>query len=237
MKLTQAGINLIKQFESCKLTAYLCPAQMWTIGYGHTGADVRKGQVITQSKAELILQSDLLAFDAAVQAQCPDATSAQHDAMTCLAFNIGIRNFGKSSVARLHNAGDVIAAARAFALWNKATDATGIKRELRGLTRRRAAEAALYLSDSEDQRTRAADVVPEKPLSTSRVMLGSTIGGTATAVSGLAQLGTDIQSLKDMLLPLMPYLPLLQKIFVVLGLLGAGIAMYARWHDRKQGRV
>jgi lysozyme len=237
MKITQTGVDLIKQFEACKLTAYLCPAQKWTIGYGHTGPDVRAGRVITQSQAETILQADVAIFDTAVQAQCPSATASQHDAMTCLAFNIGIGNFCKSSVARLHNAGNIVGAARAFALWNKATDSNGVKRELRGLTRRRAAEAALYLSDLPDQRTRAADVVPEKPLSTSRVMVGSTVGGAATVASGLAQLSTDIQSLKDMVSPLMPYLPVLQKVFVALSVLGVGVAMYARWQDRKQGRV
>lgn len=240
MKLTPEGLALIKRFEGCELTAYLCPAHTWTIGYGHTGPEVRAGQTITLAEAEALLLRDVARFDAGVSAACPQATPAQHAAMVCLAYNIGLGNFRKSSVHRLHNAGDVAGAARAFGLWNKATDASGIKRELRGLTHRRAAEAALYLSDDgfEDaQRTRAADVSPEKPLGQSRVMIGSTVGGVATAASGAAQLMDEITLLKDMLLPLTPYLPVVQKLFIVLGLMGVGLAMYARWHDRKKGRL
>lgn len=240
MSLTPAGLALLKQFEGCKLSAYLCPAGKWTIGYGHTGADVHPGQTITQTQAEALLLADLVRFAADVTAQCPTATPSQHAAMVCLAYNIGLGNFQKSSVKRLHNAGDTVGAARAFGLWNKATDAAGVKRELRGLTRRRAAEAALYLSDDghdDEQRTRAADVAPEKALTTSRVMIGSTVGGAATAASGLAQIMDEIEQAKDMLLPLAPYLPLLQKLFVVLGLIGVGVAMYARWHDHNKGRL
>jgi lysozyme len=240
MKITPEGIALIKQFESLSLSSYLCPAGIWTIGYGHTGPAVAKGQTILAAEAETMLATDVARFDAFVRLKCPTATSAQHSAMVCLSFNIGTGNFQKSSVLRLHNAGDVTGAARAFALWNKATGADGAKRELRGLTRRRAAEAALYLSDDghdDDQRTRAADVAPEKPLATSRVMIGSTVGGAATVASGAAQMVGEIEHLKALIAPLMSYLPALQKLFIVLGLLGIGVAMVARWTDRKHGRL
>lgn len=55
LKTGQAGVNLIKQFEGCRLTAYKCPAGVWTIGYGHT-AGVHQGQTITQAEAERYLQ-------------------------------------------------------------------------------------------------------------------------------------------------------------------------------------
>jgi lysozyme len=240
MKITPAGLALIKAFESLKLTSYLCPAQKWTIGYGHTGHDVSPGQSITAAQAEAILLRDVSRFDTAVRAQCPVATPAQHSALVCLAFNIGIGNFQKSSVARLHNSGDFTAAARAFGLWNKATASDGVKRELRGLTRRRAAEAALYLSGDgkdDEQRTRASDVVPEKPLAQSRVVMGSTVGGAAAAASALSQFANEIEWIKDLLLPLTPYLPLLQNVFVALGLVGFIVAVAARWHDKRRGRL
>ena len=240
MKITPEGLALIKQFESLSLRSYLCPAGKWTIGYGHTGVAVGQGQTITAADAEAMLMDDLSRFDALIRLKCPSATPAQHSAMVCLCFNIGAGSFQKSSVLRLHSAGDVTGAARAFALWNKATAADGQKRELRGLTRRRAAEAALYLSDDghdDEQRTRAADVMPEKPLSQSRVMVGSTIGGVATIASGAAQLVTEIQWLKDLITPMTAYIPALQKLFVVLGIAGIAVAMIARWHDRKNGRV
>ncbi len=240
MKITPEGIALIKQFESLSLTSYVCPAGKWTIGYGHTGVAVGLGQTISQSDAEAMLMDDLSRFDAAVRLKCPTATPAQHSALVCLCFNIGFSNFQKSSVLRLHTAGDVTGAARAFALWNKATAADGQKKELRGLTRRRAAEAALYLSDDghdDDQRTRAADVSPEKPLSQSRVMVGSAISGVASVASGAAHLVGEIEWLKDLITPMTAYIPALQKVFVVLGVVGIAVAMYARWHDRHTGRI
>ncbi|WP_310534593.1 lysozyme [Novosphingobium sp.] len=134
-----AGLALIKEFEGLELKAYLCPAKVWTIGYGSTGPHVTPGQVITEAQADVLLQSDLDRFEDAVAKAAPGATQAQFDAMVSLAFNIGIGAFGKSSVLRLHKAGDHRAAAEAFALWNK-----GGGRVLPGLQRRRAKEADLY---------------------------------------------------------------------------------------------
>ncbi len=62
MKTGQAGIDLIKKYEGCRLDAYKCPAGVWTIGYGHTG-DVQPGQQITQAQADAILIVDLERFE------------------------------------------------------------------------------------------------------------------------------------------------------------------------------
>ena len=234
MKTSAAGRKLIKDFESLSLTAYVCPAGKLTIGYGHTGPDVTDGQVITAAQAESILKTDLAKFEGAVTSMCPETTQSQFDAMVCLAFNIGGANFKKSSVARLHNSKDYTGAARAFSLWNKATNADGKKVELRGLTRRRAAEAALYLTDDgieEPQRTRAADVVPEKPLTVSKTMIGSGVAAASTASSWLS----DLDYLKTQLTDLAPYLPSISNALLVIGLIGIGVAMYARWKDKKEG--
>lgn len=134
-----AGLALIKEFEGLELKAYLCPAKVWTIGYGSTGPHVTPGQVITEAQADVLLQRDLDRFEDAVAKAAPGATQAQFDAMVSLAFNIGIGAFGKSSVLRLHKAGDHRAAAEAFGMWIK-----GGGRVLPGLQRRRAKEADLY---------------------------------------------------------------------------------------------
>ncbi len=60
MNISQKGIDLIKNFEGCRLNAYKCPAGVWTIGYGHTGSEVKPGLKITQAEAEKILKSDLV---------------------------------------------------------------------------------------------------------------------------------------------------------------------------------
>ncbi len=134
------GLSIIRSFEGCKLVAYLCPAKVWTIGWGRT-TTVKPGDTCTQAQADAWLIEEYDRFEKNVRALCKIGPSAaQLGAMVSLAYNIGIGNFGKSSVLANHNAGQFKAAAAAFALWNK-----GGGRVLPGLVRRRAAEAALYL--------------------------------------------------------------------------------------------
>ena len=155
---SKAGINLMHQFEGCarlrpdgRFSAYLCPANVWTIGWGSTGKDPFNGGVIgpgtiwTQEQCDQRFASHLATFEEGVRDGIGKAptTQAQFDAMVCLAYNIGVNAFQRSTVLRRHNAGDYAGAAAAFAMWNK-----GGGRVLKGLVRRRAAEAALYRSDS-----------------------------------------------------------------------------------------
>lgn len=142
--LSQAGLDIIKQFEGCRLTAYRCPAGVWTIGYGWTkpvnGKPVGAGMKITKEKAEVLLTEGVLPYCGVVNKHCPDANDNQFAAMVSLCYNIGPSNFAKSSVARYHAAGQHTLAADAFLRWNKAGGQV-----LPGLTRRRQAERALYL--------------------------------------------------------------------------------------------
>lgn len=137
--INKAGLELVKHFEGCKLTAYLCPAKVWTVGYGSTGAHVKPGMTITQAQADELLRSDLRRFEDYVAKAAPKATDNQFSAMVALAFNIGEAALGRSTVLRKHLAGDYEAAAKAFGMWVKAEGKT-----LPGLVRRREAEAALY---------------------------------------------------------------------------------------------
>ncbi len=143
MKTSSEGIALIKQFEGCELTSYLCPANVWTIGYGHTGSDVTRGLKITQEAADILLKRDLLKFEAAVDRAAGVAYQHQFDAMVSLCYNIGPTAFAKSSVARLHKNGQYDSAAQAFLLWNK-----GGGKVLPGLVKRRNAERNLYLGEA-----------------------------------------------------------------------------------------
>lgn len=133
------GRALIRSFESLALTAYLCPAGVWTIGYGSTGAHVKSGLTITAARAEELLTEDLDRFERCLTVQVPTATQNQYDAMMSLAFNIGTTNFTASTLLRKHRAANTVGAAAEFARWNKSKG-----KVLAGLTRRRAAEAALY---------------------------------------------------------------------------------------------
>ena len=143
MKISIEGISLIKQFEGCELTSYLCPANIWTIGWGHSGTDVVKGMTITQATADILLRQDLGKFEDAVTKYAGPAYQNQFDAMVSLCYNIGPGNFRGSSVARLHKNGQYTAAATAFLLWNKAGG-----KILQGLVKRRKAERNLYLGEA-----------------------------------------------------------------------------------------
>ena len=141
MNLSPAGLALIKQFEGLRTRAYLCPAGVWTIGYGSTGRHVIQGLVVTAEQAEEMLRGDLLRFEEAVRRYALPATQGQYDALVSLAFNIGITAFARSTLLRRHRMGDHEGAAGEFQRWDKVRG-----RALPGLARRRAAERKLYLS-------------------------------------------------------------------------------------------
>lgn len=140
MKISQNGISLIKQFEGCRLTAYQCPAGIWTIGYGHTG-DVKKGQTITQDYAETLLRQDLINYELKVSKYDSRYTWNQNefDALVSFAYNLG-------SIDQLTAGGTRGRAqiADKMLLYNKAGG-----KVLAGLTKRRKAERSLFLSTSE----------------------------------------------------------------------------------------
>lgn len=132
---SQKGIDLIKSFEGCRLTAYKCPAGVWTIGYGHT-AGVFAGQTITNAQAELFLKSDLEKFEKAVINTNLNLNQNQFDALVSFAYNCGAGNLVKLVKGRT-----VDQIADKLLLYNKANG-----KVLAGLTRRRTAERNLYLS-------------------------------------------------------------------------------------------
>lgn len=138
-QINASALQLVKDSEGLRLKAYLCPAKVWTIGYGSTGTHVKSGMVITEARAEELLREDLARFEEAVAKAAPNATDNQFGAMVSLAFNIGIAAFLGSTVLRKHKAGDHHGAAEAFKMWNK-----GGGKVLPGLVTRRAKEAQLY---------------------------------------------------------------------------------------------
>lgn len=145
MKLSQRGIDLIKQFEGYSSKAYPDPAtggEPFTVGYGHTGKDVKPGMVITAEQAEKMLRDDVAKFESGVSALLKvPTTQGQFDAMVSLAYNIGLGNFGKSTLLRKHNEKCYSCAAGQFPVWNRAAG-----KVMNGLTRRRNAERDMYMS-------------------------------------------------------------------------------------------
>lgn len=149
---SRAALALIKEFEGCHkvrpdgmIEAYPDPASggdPWTIGWGSTGPGIRKGTVWTQEQADARFAEHVAEFGDAVAKLLEGgaATSQQEfDALTSLAYNVGIGNLKSSTLLGLHRAGNKAGAAEQFARWNKAAG-----KVMAGLTRRRAAEAKLY---------------------------------------------------------------------------------------------
>ena len=142
---SQRIIEFIKDFEKCRLTAYMpTPDDVPTIGWGSTGADVRLGMTWTQTQADERFAADLAHLGHGVREALEGAAArqGQFDAMVSLAYNIGLKAFAGSTVLRRHRAGDYDGAADAFLMWVKQKGRT-----LNGLVRRRAAEAAIYRGD------------------------------------------------------------------------------------------
>ena len=135
MKTSRAGIELIKRFEGCKLSAYKCPAGVWTIGYGHTGG-VKQGQTITQAQAEQYLVNDLAKFEAHVEKFNKKYCWNQNefDAMVSFAYNVGSINQLTAFGTRSKNV-----VKEKIRLYNKAGG-----KVLAGLTKRRQAEYELF---------------------------------------------------------------------------------------------
>lgn len=148
-EVNQAGVDLIRRFEGCRLDAYPDPGTGGapiTIGYGATGPGIELGVVWTQEEAEARLVEDIAQFAGAVERALTVPVSAnEFAAMVSLAFNIGAGAFRKSTLLRLVNDGHFEAAAEQFLRWNRAGG-----REMPGLTRRRQAERQLFLTPGDE---------------------------------------------------------------------------------------
>lgn len=138
MNISQNGINLIKNFEGVRLTAYKCPAGKWTIGYGHT-TDVKQGMTITQAQAEGFLKQDLKIYENYVKLLNLNLNQNQFDALVSFTYNCGAGN-----LKTLTNNRTLAQIADALLLYNKSSNG----QVLTGLTRRRQAERELFLKTS-----------------------------------------------------------------------------------------
>ncbi|TWA90683.1 GH24 family phage-related lysozyme (muramidase) [Azospirillum brasilense] len=137
------ALALVRHFEGLYLKAYLCPAGVPTIGYGHT-AGVRMGQTIDGLQAEVFLRADLADAAAAVDrlVKVP-ITANQRGALASFVMNLGAGSLQQSTLLRLLNQGDYAGAAAEFPKWVYAT-VCGVKTRLPGLVKRRAAEEGLF---------------------------------------------------------------------------------------------
>jgi len=188
MNINKATIDLVKEFEGCKLTAYRDPIGVWTIGYGTTaraglGIIPTGGMTITQSEADQLLADGLNKFADQIRPMInAGLNDNQFGACVSLAYNIGGHGFSTSSALKHINAGDYDKAANAILLWNKAGG-----KVLKGLVRRREAERKLFLTPVFEQ----APAFDERisPVQ-STTMQASALQIASGAGAGIAALGS-----------------------------------------------
>lgn len=164
MIVNQKTLELIESFEGFVPTWYVDPVGIWTVAFGHTDAAgepkyaATKNKTFTKAEGRMILERDLAQYAAHVRKSVHVAlTPNQFGALTSLCYNIGPSNFMSSTLVKKLNAEDYEGAAEQFKRWNRAGG-----KILKGLVRRRAAEAALFLSGA----TTPAE--PETPASEPR---------------------------------------------------------------------
>lgn len=253
MKVSPKGRDLIAEFEQGPgggpaLTAYLCPAGKWTIGYGRTQG-VKPGDTLPSAVyAKILLDEDLAEWAAGVEKVLAGAKTSQHefDAMVSLAYNVGVPGFAGSTVLRLHKAGDKTGAARAFGMWNKAT-VGGQLVEMPGLTRRRAAESALYLTPDPLTITEDAPPLPmpqavatPTPVSSSKTVIAGGVSVAAGASTVAAQIDTITPVINSVTTAGASFQNLLKLGGLALSIVALCAAGYMLWRyvqKRRKGEV
>ena len=234
MHMSQGGLDaLLKKFEGCKLKAYRCPANVCTIGYGHTSAagapQVADGMIITQADAEDILKRDIVKYEIAVMDLVKvKLTQNQFDVLVDFAYNAGVGNLKSSTMLKKVNAGDLDAVPAELMKWTK-----GGGKVLPGLVRRRQAAGAWWSADQhvEEQEQRTdPDPVPV------RTMADSKQGNAALLTAGLGSVGVakevaaqakDASDVADQFMGLLSN----TNFVIMVAIIGAGAAI---WYWRKQ---
>lgn len=244
LRTSALGILLIKQFEGLRLDAYLCPAGVLTIGYGHTsmaGAPVvKRGMRISATEAEHILARDIDRFEDGVERLLPKGVPlrpCQFDALVSLAFNIGIGAFGKSTLLKKIKAGKLEDVPAQFMRWNKVDG-----KPVAGLTRRRRAETALWRGFTDEAKDaseklestpmpqRVDEPKPPKTIAQSTEAAGAVAGGLAGTIAAGKAIGDTVTELAksastwtQTLLAVSPWV-----LLAVVIALAAGYVVYAR---------
>lgn len=232
MQMSPKGIGLLIQFEGFRSSAYIpVPGDVPTIGFGFTKG-VKMGDTMTLYDAKERLKNELHTYEQGVLEACKITPNQnEFDALVCFAFNVGVGALKKSTVIKRHNEGDKQAAARAFGLWNKSGG-----KVYAGLTRRRAAEAALYLEpvahEEREQPEMPQTVDAERPMHASSINRAGVVAGGTAAVATATETINAINGLKHGVLELGDLLvPAL--LVCVVGL--AGYIVWQRWIQRRDG--
>jgi len=234
MKTSEAGLRLIKEFEGFRSKAYVCPAGVLTIGYGHTSAagepSVVRGMEITNGVAHEILRSDLDRFERGVASLVKvDLDQNQFDVLVSFAFNCGLGNLKKSTLLKRVNAKRFEDVPAELMKWTK-----GGGKVLPGLVRRRRAEAEMWRrlgAESESEARSTPDMpVASKNIAQSKEAGAAAVAGGAGAIAAAQEVIPAVQQAGGIISGLSEALGRPAVIaFIVVAIAAAGI-----WYWRKQ---
>ena len=195
MRMSAEGLALVKEFEGLRLKAYKCPANVWTIGYGHTSAagspEVNPGMEITKDEAEEILKRDMVQYEAGVERLVKvKLTQGQFDALVDFAYNAGVGALAKSTLLKRVNEERFDDVPAEFMKWTK-----GGGKELPGLVRRRRAEVKLWRGLDEaapvshdETRAEPDTPAPKKSIVQSKEANGAVVAGGAGAIAAVQEI-------------------------------------------------
>lgn len=140
LETSPVGLELVTDFEGCKLEPYKCPGDVWTSGVGHT-ATTRPGEVLSHEQVASNLVTDVKDAERIVNryVRVP-LTQGQFDALVSFSFNVGEGNFRSSTLLKKLNAGDYAGACHQLPRWIYSSG-----KKLAGLERRRLAERDICL--------------------------------------------------------------------------------------------
>ena len=232
MRMSAAGLAIVKEFEGLRLKAYKCPAAVWTIGYGHTSAAgapiVNPDLVITKDEAEEVLARDMEQYEEGVRKYVKvDLTQGQFDALVDFAYNAGVGALQKSTLLKKVNAEKFDEVPAEFMKWTK-----GGGKELPGLVRRRRAEVKLWrgLDTEKPVPVDEARAEPDQPKA-SKSIVQSREANAAVAAGGLGTIAV-VQEVMPMVREggdlLGSLSPTILILFVIIAAAGAV------WYFRKQ---
>ena len=237
-KVSQVGVDLVKKFEGLHklgedglIYPYMCPAGKLTQGYGETKG-IKKGITWTKSESEQKLIASLCDHAEVIYKSVKvPLTQNQFDALLSFVYNLGGPNFRSSTLLKKLNAEEYDEVPEQLMRWNKAR-VNGKLKALKGLTRRRSAEAELFSKDAKAPDEDDGEIMVQKPqanalkpLSKSKTMVGAGVGGVGVALS---EVSTQLEGF-------ISYSDTLKTVFLVLAIAGIALAAYARFKDHKEG--
>lgn len=242
------GRKLIKDFEGChtilsngKVQSYVDPVGVWTIGWGHTKT-AKPNMIISQTEANKLFEQDLGDVISAIHRHVKvPLTQNQFDALASFVYNLGETNFRKSTLLKRLNAGLYEEVPAQLLRWNKGR-VKGKLVVLKGLTRRRTAEAAVFSANEDTSELvkapRRVEADAPKPKRKSRKFWGSITAGVSSVAGWFAStaegLMAPVQDATNSVAEYLPFVPQLETVFVVLAVAGVALAIFAQFDDDKK---